>query len=216
MLESTFLPCWFNLCCLTSFLLLFFSFSDLFYLRLSITRQGKAYLIDIKVPDLSDVGPEASRPGFFKGLLSSWLDMVLNIVSFNVHGLNHTAKRSLVWKEALEFYSDILCIKETHFLTSNTPAFQHKKYPHVFMALALWKQQGILIAIKDSVAFVPQEIQADPEGRYLILVGKFGNQTYTFVNLYCMYPIPTNFALWRECLTKLQQPGRGPDYVWRL
>lgn len=40
------------------------------------------------------------------------------------------------------------------------------------------------IAIKDSVAFVPKKVQADPQGRYLILVGEFNNRTYTIVNVY--------------------------------
>lgn len=84
--------------------------------------------------------------------------MVINIVSFNLHGLNHPAKRCSLWREALNLHADILCIQESHFLSSNPPRFQHKNYPHVYLASAPLKQKGVIIAIKVSVAFVPKEV----------------------------------------------------------
>lgn len=88
--------------------------------------------------------------------------MALNIVSFNVNGLNHLAKRALVWREALKLLADVLCIQETHLSASNTPHFQHKKFPHIFLASAPTKQKGVSIAIRDSVAFTLKETHTDP------------------------------------------------------
>lgn len=110
--------------------------------------------------------------------------MALKIITFNVHKLNHPTKRSSVWREALKLHSDILCIQETHFMAINPPSFHHKNFPHIFTAYASNKQKEVLTAIKDSIAFSLQQLQADPEGRYLILVGIFNNKLYTIVNLY--------------------------------
>lgn len=98
------------------------------------------------------------------------------LVSFNVHGLNHPAKRSSVWKKALKLHADILCIQEMHFLSSNPPTFQHQNFTNIFLASAPQKQRRVISDIKDSVAFAPKPIQADPERRYLILVGEFNKK----------------------------------------
>lgn len=112
--------------------------------------------------------------------------MVIKIISFNVHGLNHPAKRASVWREALKLQADVLCIQETHFSSCNMPCVHHKKFPHTFLASAPTKQKGVLIAIKDTVAFNLLETQTDPEGSYLILVGELNNKPFTIVNLYAL------------------------------
>lgn len=110
--------------------------------------------------------------------------MVFKIISFNVHRLNHPAKRALVWREALKLQDDVLCIQETHFLTFNTPHFYHKKISCIFLASAPTKQKRVLIAIKDSIAFNLPETQVNPEGHYLILIGELNNKPFTIVKLY--------------------------------
>lgn len=95
--------------------------------------------------------------------------MVIKIVSFNVNGLNHPAKRSALWKEALKLRSNILCFQESHFKASNTPALRHKLLPHIFLASAPTKQRGVRIAVKISAAFNFLELHVNPEGRYQIM-----------------------------------------------
>lgn len=133
--------------------------------------------------------------------------MVINIVSFNMHGLNHPAKRSSLWKEALKLHADVLCIQESHFFASNPPCFQHKNCHHVYLASAPLKQKGVIIAIKDSVAFAPKEVIPDPEGRYWILVGELNNWIYTIVNIYA--PNTHQIRFLKRLFNKLSAAKKG-------
>lgn len=108
--------------------------------------------------------------------------MVFKILSFNVHGLNHPAKRASVWRKALKLQADVLCLQETNFAASGAPRFGHRQFPHLFFAPA--KKCGVLIAVRDTVALKVQTTHVDPEGRYLILIGELNNKPFTVVTLY--------------------------------
>lgn len=79
--------------------------------------------------------------------------------------------------------SDILCAQETHFSSLNPPKCSHENYPQVFTANAESKTKGVLINIKDSVAFKLHEVVQDPHGRFLILLCDLNTTTYTIINV---------------------------------
>lgn len=93
--------------------------------------------------------------------------MTLNVLSINVKGLNHPMKRKSLWKEALLYNSDILCAQETHFSSLAPPKWN---YPFVFTANAYSETKGVLIAIRDTVAFTLHKAIIDPQVRFLILI----------------------------------------------
>lgn len=146
-LKSTFLHLWFKLLCLTYF----FSVTTCFLfslilpcMRWNMIQRGKAFITLNMTYHLLIPTQQMDHPVLLKVLLSFNL-MLRNGAPnnlFNVPGLNHPAKRSSVWKEALKLHSDILCIQETHFLTSNPPTFQHRKFHHIFLASAPQKKRG--------------------------------------------------------------------------
>lgn len=139
--------------------------------------------------------------------------MALKIVSFNANSLNHQAKRASFWREALSLQADVLCIQETHFLADTTPHFHHKNFPHTFLASAPTKQKGVLIAIRDSVAFSLTETRIDPEGRYFILVGELNNKPFTIVNLYAQNSHQLRFL--KRLYRKLANIQKGsPGNMW--
>ena len=110
--------------------------------------------------------------------------MAINILSLNSKGLNHPVKRALLWNTAISHHSDILCTQETHFALNATPRCQHKSFPHVFNACYTKKQRGVMIAIRDSLAFQLHKCILDPEGRFIILVCTVEHVQYTIVNVY--------------------------------
>lgn len=121
------------------------------------------------------------------------ITMSINVLTINVKGLNHPAKRASLWKTMLSHGSDVLCVQETHFAQDATPICQHKSFPHIYKAYFSWKQRGILIAIRDTVSFQQHSCTLDPEGRYIIIVCTIDNVVYTLVNLYAPNRRQTKF-----------------------
>lgn len=124
------------------------------------------------------VPPFASRPislSIFSKATHMWVQhfhintshftIGLKIIFLNTKGLNRLAKRTSVWKTVLEQVCDIICTQETRFQNTATPHCTHKAFQHIFMANCSEKKRGILIAIRDTVAFQPQECGLDPNGR---------------------------------------------------
>ena len=114
--------------------------------------------------------------------------MALNFLTLNTKGLNHPAKRRSLWKDALQNKCDILCVQETHFALHS-----HPKFPHLYMANAEVKKRGVMVAVRDSVAFHLHDIITDPQGRYLILVCTINSIIYTVVNVYAPNVRQTRF-----------------------
>lgn len=110
--------------------------------------------------------------------------MSINLLSINANGLNHPAKRSSLWKTTLSGGYNILCVQETHFVLDNAPQCKHKNFPHVFKADYICKQRGVLIAVRDTLAFSLLQSYIDPGGRYDILVCTLDDINYTIVNVY--------------------------------
>lgn len=110
--------------------------------------------------------------------------MAINFLTINSEGLNHPAKRRSLWKKALQHRCDIMCVQETPFCVSSPPKCSHPKFPFIFNANADTKQKGVMIAIRDTVAFKTHKTICDPQGRFIILICDINSTTYTIVNIY--------------------------------
>lgn len=106
------------------------------------------------------------------------------IISLNTKGLNHPAKRASPWKSAIDLGGNIICVQETHFKSTEAPKCSHRTFPHVFMANSPEKKRGVLIAIRDTVTFQLLDRVIDHSDRYVILICKIDDRTYTLVALY--------------------------------
>lgn len=145
--------------------------------------------------------------------------MTLNILSFNCKGLNHPAKHNTLWKEALAHHSDILCVQETHFKSSNPPKCSHKKFPHIFTANGDNKTKGVLTPVRDLVAFRLHEVVRDPHGRFLILICDLNSTTYTIVNVYS--PNKHQIHFFNKLVKSVRSLQKGllllcGDYPWSI
>lgn len=76
--------------------------------------------------------------------------MPITVLSLNANGLNHPAKKHSLWKTALDLKCDILCVQETHFKSTATPAYVNRHFPHVYAA-PFTSKRGVLIAVRNSV-----------------------------------------------------------------
>lgn len=69
-----------------------------------------------------------------------------------------------------------------YFCYDKAPNMKHKNVPNIFSENSPNKTKGVLIAIKDTVAFKLITSTTDPEGRYLTC--EVNNTTYSIVNIY--------------------------------
>lgn len=112
------------------------------------------------------------------------MEMALEIISLNAHGLNSPFKRSMLWRECLALKGNVVCVQETHFSKTKHPKCSHKNFPYIYEACADTKKAGVMIVINKDVAFRHIESICDPKGRYIILICELNNSIYTFVNVY--------------------------------
>lgn len=111
-----------------------------------------------------------------------------------------------MWSEAQRLKSDILCIQETNFHAAKVPKCSHRLYLHVFFANAEAKRNGVLIAIKNTIAFTLYEILTDLNGCYIILVCTLNNVMYTIVSVYA--PNQGQLSL-RKLFSKVKSGSKG-------
>lgn len=131
----------------------------------------------------------------------------LKIYSQNIHGFNASSKTSKVLHHLWTNRIDIACLQET---SSPLP-------PHLgsspcitlnfYLASAPEKHCGILIAFHHNLVFSCFKEIADPNGRYLILVGNPNGQEVTLANYYA----PNRFqdTFFSHLLRVINQHSKG-------
>lgn len=108
----------------------------------------------------------------------------LNIVSWNVKGLNHPVKRKKVLTHLKQLNTDIAFLHETHLRSPDNSRFLAGwAGQHVHSTFQV-KVRGVSILLANSVLFEPTKITADSNGRFIIVVGKLFNTKVVFANVY--------------------------------
>lgn len=102
---------------------------------------------------------------------------------------------------------DILCTQETHFQISAPPKCTHPKFPHIFCVNVESKSKGVMIAVKDTIAFHLHKIILDPQGRYVIMVCDINSTTFTVANIYA--PNARQSKLLHKTMKKISQIRQG-------
>lgn len=111
--------------------------------------------------------------------------MTLKIISPNVKGLNHPAKRTALWRTAKQSHIDIICTQETHFIDSASPPWHHKDFPHIFLASNQDnKKIGVLVEINKSTDFLFHKKISQPNCRYRFLICTITGSKYTLACIY--------------------------------
>lgn len=102
-------------------------------------------------------------------VFSIWCVMLcinqLKMWSHNVHGLNSTLQRSLLWRDVLKSKQDVICLQETHLAHPDVPCLKHKAFLHAYDSTSALKKA---ILIKDTVSFKCFDTILDPKQSHFI------------------------------------------------
>ena len=109
---------------------------------------------------------------------------MLNIVSWNVHGIRSQTKRIKILDYVSKLKADILLLQETHLLQSEEKSLTDPNYNIIFSSCYNSRQRGVSILVHKRVPFILNGTITDPEGRYIIIQATLFNKLYTIVNLY--------------------------------
>lgn len=134
--------------------------------------------------------------------------MTLHWLSLNVQGMNSPPKRVKIFKYLKRQHVDVACTQETHFSSTSSPKYFDAQYPQVFLANGPTKQRGVLIAFRKSVPFNCVKQIADPDGRYLLLVGTIQDAEVTIMSYYASNSNPGPFL--SHVCSLLMSHQRGP------
>lgn len=112
------------------------------------------------------------------------MNVGLNIISWNVKGLNHPVKRKKVMTHLKQFNAGIAFLQETHLKNSDHSRLRTGWVGQLFHSSFESKSRGVAIAINKEVTFVHSNSFADINGRYLIVSGLLYNTKVVLVNIY--------------------------------
>ncbi len=108
----------------------------------------------------------------------------VNLVSWNVKSLNHPVKRRKVLSHLKQLNTDIAFLQETHLNTFDHFRLRGGWVGQLFHSNFHSKSRGTAILISKTVSFVMSKIEADPAGRYIIVVGRLNNTPVVLANIY--------------------------------
>lgn len=92
-------------------------------------------------------------------------------------------------------------------MSQSPPKCSHPSFSHYCYANADMKKKGVMIAIKDSVAFKFHSVVMDPQGRFLILICDINSATYTVANVYA--PNRGQIRFFNRVMKKIRSVERG-------
>lgn len=108
----------------------------------------------------------------------------VNIISWNVKGLNNKVKSVRVFSKLNKLKPNICFLQETHLKISCQKSLQRSWVGQVFHSGFNNKARGTAILINKNTQFKPSNIISDPNGRYVIVPGILYNSQVTLVSVY--------------------------------
>lgn len=109
---------------------------------------------------------------------------LLNIVSWNVKGLNHPVKRKKVLTHLKNLGGGIAFVQETHLKNSDNARLKCGWVGQLFHSTFQGKARGVAILVNKNVSFSPSLTISDPNGRYVLVIGKLFNFNVVLANIY--------------------------------
>lgn len=95
----------------------------------------------------------------------------IDLVTWNVKGLNHPIKRKKVLTHLKNMGADIAFIQETHLKMSDNTRLKCSWVGQLFHSRFTAKGRGVAILVNKRVPFTPSSTLADSNGRYVIVTG---------------------------------------------
>ena len=108
----------------------------------------------------------------------------LNLISWNVKGLNHPVKRNRVLAHLSQLHVGIAFLQETHFHNADINRIRRTWVGEVFHSRFNSKARCTAILIHKDILFAAEKTVADPGGRFVIVSGKLLNKPVILANIY--------------------------------
>lgn len=108
----------------------------------------------------------------------------VSFISWNVKGLNNLVKRSKVFSHLKSFKPDVMFLQETHLNINSQKRVSCKWIGQIYHSRFNYKARGTAILIRKGVPFEHSEVISDPNGRYIVVVGKLFNTPLILANIY--------------------------------
>lgn len=108
----------------------------------------------------------------------------LNLISWNVKGLNHQVKRGKVFTHLKQLRAEIVFLQETHLLDSDQWHLGKCQRGKLFHSSFGGRARGTAILIDSNIPFESSNTISDNNGRFIIVSGKLYNRSVTLANVY--------------------------------
>lgn len=119
--------------------------------------------------------------------------MALNILSWNINGLNEPIKRASLLDLLYRKQIDISLIQESHLRDADIPKCNNTFFRVAAYASANNTTKGVLILIRRSLQITILNQGSDEEGRITYITTIVGNRKIAFVSVYAPTPRDPNF-----------------------
>ena len=108
----------------------------------------------------------------------------IQFVSLNAKGLNNPVKRQKIVSYLQQLKADIAFIQETHLKTDAVGYLKRRWVGQLYHSQFNVKARGAAILIHKDIAFQAEEVIADTNGRYVIVIGQLFHLPVILVNVY--------------------------------
>ena len=109
----------------------------------------------------------------------------IKFLSYNVKGLNSHIKRHKILAEITQYRADIVYLQETHITLESNIKLYSSDYPVWYYGDTVSsRSRGVAIGFARGVRCTLVDRLNDPEGRFLFLKVKLGEEDYTLANVY--------------------------------
>ena len=112
--------------------------------------------------------------------MSKWL----SIITLNVNGLNDPIKRHRIAEWIRQHDPHICCLQETLLRTKDLYRLKVKGWKQIFQENRQEKKSGVAILISDKIDFKKRAKKRDPEGYFIIFMGRIHQEDINIVNIY--------------------------------
>ena len=134
----------------------------------------------------------------------------VNLVSYNVHGLNHPIKRKKILAQLKQLHCSIAMLTETHLTNDESQKLKRGWVGKVFHA-SHGKKRGVAILISKNLPFTEEKVVTDDKGRYIMVVGSIGEMFISIVNVYA--PNEEDGSIFKQIAGVIAKDGKGM-IVW--
>ncbi len=108
--------------------------------------------------------------------------MAINILSWNINGLNSPVKRTKCLDYLRSKKVSIALIQESHLKSVDVHRFQNRYFKVISASSAVNKTKGVLIVIKRNSVFSIIRTGGDTEGQITYAVVSLNNTNYAFMH----------------------------------